>query len=172
MNFDLQPILENDLVRLRPLLSEDFDLLYKVASDQLVWEQHPDNKRYTLSGFTNFFNESIASKGAIVIIEKQSGNVIGSSRFNLVPKYKEAVEIGWTFLSRAYWGGKFNSVCKQLMMNYAFQFVNEIVFFVDKNNIRSQKAVEKLSSLNKNKLTIEQSSENRGNDLVYRIAKA
>lgn len=172
MSFDLQPILENDLVKLRPLSSKDFDSLYKVASDSLIWEQHPDNKRYTLSGFTKFFNESIASKGALVIIEKESGNVIGSSRFNLVPKYKEAVEIGWTFLSRVYWGEQYNLVCKQLMMNYAFQFVNEIVFFVDKNNIRSQKAVEKLSSIDKNKLTIEQSFENLGNDLVYRIAKA
>lgn len=171
MSFDLQPILENDLVKLRPLSSKDFDSLYKVASDSLIWEQHPDNKRYTLSGFTKFFNESIAFKGALVIIEKESGNVIGSSRFNLVPKYNEAVEIGWTFLSRAYWGGRYNSVCKQLMMNYAFQFVNGIVFFVGKNNIRSQKAVEKLSSLDKNRLTIEQSSENSGNDLVYRIAK-
>ncbi|PWL37980.1 N-acetyltransferase [Flagellimonas aquimarina] len=172
MSFDLQPTLENDLVKLRPLSLKDFDSLYKVASDKLIWEQHPDKERYTVSGFKKFFDESMASKGALVIIDRQSGNVIGGSRFNLVPKYKEAVEIGWTFLSRAYWGGTYNSLCKKLMMDYAFKFVDEIIFFVDKNNIRSQKAVEKLTRVDRNRLTIEESIENQGNDLVYRIAKA
>jgi RimJ/RimL family protein N-acetyltransferase len=172
MSFDLQPTLENDLVKLRPLSLKDFDSLYKVASDKLIWEQHPDKERYTVSGFKKFFDESMASKGALVIIDRQLGNVIGGSRFNLVPKYKEAVEIGWTFLSRAYWGGTYNSLCKKLMMDYAFKFVDEIIFFVDKNNIRSQKAVEKLTRVDRNRLTIEESIENQGNDLVYRIAKA
>jgi len=43
---NLQPVLENDLVKLAPLQESDFEALYRVASDPLVWEQHPNKNRY------------------------------------------------------------------------------------------------------------------------------
>jgi RimJ/RimL family protein N-acetyltransferase len=41
MPFELQPTLKGALLVLRPLRPEDFDALYAVASDPLIWEQHP-----------------------------------------------------------------------------------------------------------------------------------
>jgi N-acetyltransferase len=43
--FELQPVLTGDIIELRPLREEDFAQLYAVASDPLIWEQHPDPDR-------------------------------------------------------------------------------------------------------------------------------
>jgi len=46
MAFELQPILKGELIELRPLAPEDWDELFAVASDSLIWEQHPEPDRY------------------------------------------------------------------------------------------------------------------------------
>ncbi|SNZ01551.1 GNAT family N-acetyltransferase [Flagellimonas pacifica] len=171
MSFDRQPTLENDLISLRPLLPQDFDSLYEVAADSLIWEQHPDKERCTMSGFTSFFNESLSSKGALLIFDKESGKLIGSSRFNLLEDAPDAVEIGWTFLSRSYWGGPYNKSSKQLMISYGLRFVKEILLFVDRDNVRSQRAVEKLSVLDGIELTVDHSFQKFGDNIVYKIRK-
>lgn len=170
MDFDLQPTLKGNLVELRPLVAEDFDALYEVASDQNIWEQHPDKTRWTLPGFTDFFEESLNSKGCLIVIDKESENVIGSSRFKIRPNFKDAVEIGWTFLSKKYWGGQYNGGVKGLMMEHAFQHVNRILFFVAKDNFRSQKAVEKLITLESFNLSIEKEIKQE-EDITYIISK-
>jgi N-acetyltransferase len=73
MVFDLQPTLQNDLLIIRPLKADDFDKLYKVASDPLVWAQHPAKDRYQLAVFTPLFNDGLASGGAFVVIDKTTG---------------------------------------------------------------------------------------------------
>jgi N-acetyltransferase len=142
--FNLQPKLENDLLILRPLREEDFENLYKVASDPLIWEHHPAKDRYRKEVFEALFKDAIISAGAFAIIDKKTEQIIGSTRFHSIKETQNAIEIGWTFLSRQYWGGQYNKSMKCLMINYAFSFVGNILFFVDKNNIRSQKAVEKI----------------------------
>ena len=144
MNFNLQPILENDLLILRPLEEKDFEILYQVASDPLIWEQHPAKSRSQREGFETFFKEAIDSKGAFVVINKMTNEIIGSTRFCIINETQNAIEIGWTFLARKYWGGDYNKVLKTLMMEYAFNFVENIVFYINENNLRSQKAIEKM----------------------------
>ena len=143
---NLQPCLDNDLIKLRPLLKSDFDQLFLVAQDPLIWEQHPNRDRYNKNVFTDFFEDSIKSKGALVVIEKSSNQIIGSSRFKRIDNVANAIEIGWTFLSREYWGGKFNKSMKKLMIEYAFETFDNIIFYVGKENIRSQKAVLKIGA--------------------------
>lgn len=144
MNFDLQPTLENDLLMLRPLKEGDFENLYKVASDPFIWDQHPDKNRCQRDVFIVFFNEAIKTKGAFVIIDKKTSEVIGSTRFCSVKETSNAIEIGWTFLGRQYWGGYYNTSVKNLMMDYAFNYVDNIIFQINEHNFRSRKAVEKL----------------------------
>ncbi|MEX0313044.1 MAG: GNAT family N-acetyltransferase [Allomuricauda sp.] len=172
MGFDLQPILKSDLVNLRPLMAEDFEPLFKAASDPKIWEQHPDKERCTLSGFTRFFEESLKSKGALVIVDANSDAIIGSSRYKLRPNFKDAVEIGWTFLTKEYWGGRYNGAVKRLMMEYAFQHVNRILFFVATDNFRSQKAVEKLVLMDGFGLSIEKRVEPEEENIIYIIQKS
>ena len=59
MSFDYQPTLEGKIVAVRPLVAGDFDDLYAVASDPLLWEQHPVQTRYQPEGFREFFDESL-----------------------------------------------------------------------------------------------------------------
>jgi len=61
MPFDRQPILRGELVGLRPLSTEDFPYLYAVASDRLIWEQHPIKDRYKEEVFVGFFREALES---------------------------------------------------------------------------------------------------------------
>ncbi|UCH66196.1 MAG: GNAT family N-acetyltransferase [Ignavibacterium sp.] len=142
---NLQPTLEDDLIILRPLRENDFETLYEVAKDPLIWKQHPCSDRYKSSVYSKFFEESIKSNGALIILDKSSNNVIGSTRFKPVDNVESAIEIGWSFLSRDYWGGEYNKSMKKLMIDYAFKFIEEIIFYIDKDNKRSQKAVEKIS---------------------------
>jgi len=144
MNIDWQPSLENDLLILRPIKEEDFEPLFKVASDPLIWEQHPNKDRCKRNGFEVFFKEAISSNGAFTVIDKETGEVIGSTRFTPVIESTNAIEIGWTFLSRQYWGGQYNTSMKMVMMEYAFEFVDHILFYIHENNYRSQKAVDKI----------------------------
>lgn len=144
---DLQPTLEDEIILMRPLGISDFEPLYKIANDPLIWEQHPCPDRYKKGEYARFFEDSINSKGALIIIDKSSGEIIGSSRFKPVVNMPTAVEIGWSFLARKYWGGKYNKSMKQLMINNAFESIENIIFYVGKTNIRSQKAVEKIGGV-------------------------
>ncbi len=165
MSFDLQPFLSGELVRLRPLRSEDWDELYAIASDPLIWEQHPANDRYNEEVFRGFFREALDSGGARVIMDAASGRVIGSSRFHGYDQSKSEVEIGWTFLARSHWGGIYNKELKQLMLEHAFRFVRSIIFLIGPQNLRSQRAVEKIGATRAGSRVDEHGREN----FVFRI---
>jgi RimJ/RimL family protein N-acetyltransferase len=146
MKFDLQPTLTGKLIELRPLKPNDFEALFLAASDPLIWEQHPENDRYKREVFQKFFDSAIASKGAFAIIDRKSGRIIGSSRYCNLKLPESEVEIGWTFLERRFWGGRYNRELKSLMLDHAFQFVDCVLFVVGENNVRSQKALEKIGA--------------------------
>ncbi len=147
MSFDLQPILKGKLLELRPLRVEDVHDLYAVASDPLIWEQHPNSDRHQHEVFQEFFRQALESGGAFVAIDLKDGRIIGSSRFHGYNPEKSEIEIGWTFLARSHWGGLYNGEMKQLMLQHAFRFVESVVFLVGPQNVRSQKAVEKIGAV-------------------------
>ncbi|MFE9658293.1 GNAT family N-acetyltransferase [Micromonospora sp. NPDC006431] len=146
MSFDLQPVLRGDIVGVRPLRSADFDELYQVARDPLIWAQHPVKDRYRYEVFMRFFAESLTSGGALAVTST-AGNIIGSSRFHGYDQRRSEVEIGWTFLARSYWGGQANGQLKALMARHAFRFVKRVVFLVGPDNRRSQRALEKVGAV-------------------------
>jgi N-acetyltransferase len=145
-DFDLQPTLEDSLVVLRPLQESDFEGLFLVASDPVIWEQHPAKERSQKDGFSHFFSEAIKSKSAFLIIDKKSNKIIGTSRYNFSKESIRAIEIGWTFLAKEFWGGTYNRAIKNLMLIHAFTHFDLVLFYIDKNNFRSQKAVEKIGA--------------------------
>jgi len=147
MPFDLQPTLKGELLELRPLRPEDFADLYAVASDPLIWEQHPAKDRYQEAVFQAFFRQALESGGALLVRDCKDGRVIGSSRFHGYDPAKSEIEIGWTFLARSHWGGLFNRDMKQLMLRHAFQFVDRVIFLVGPQNLRSQRALEKIGAV-------------------------
>ncbi|MCU7645637.1 GNAT family N-acetyltransferase [Pseudomonas piscis] len=131
-------------LELRPLEATDFDSLYSVASDPLVWAQHPSPMRYQESVFREWFKEALASQCALVVLDRSNNQVIGSSRYYEFDEEKREVAIGYTFLARAKWGGGTNKELKDMMLTYAFQLVDTVWFHVDSQNIRSQRAMEKI----------------------------
>jgi len=147
MHFDLQPTLKGTLLELRPLREADYHDLYMVASDPLIWEQHPNTYRYKKEIFKIFFREAIESHGALIAIDLKTGKVIGSSRFHGYDKDKSEIEIGWTFLARNYWGGAYNKEMKHLMLRHAFKNVDNVIFLIGPQNLRSQKAIEKIGGM-------------------------
>jgi RimJ/RimL family protein N-acetyltransferase len=144
---DLQPVLRGDLLGLRPMRSEDFDALFAVAADPLIWEQHPARDRYQPEVFRAFFDEAMASGGALIATDSRDGQVIGGSRYHGYNAVESEIEIGWTFLARAYWGGKYNREMKELMLRHAFAFVDRVIFLIGPENYRSQRAVEKIGAI-------------------------
>lgn len=147
MSFDYQPVLKGERVELRPLCPQDYDGLYAVAADPLIWEQHPVPNRHEEAVFQAFFRESLVSGGALVAIDVNSQRIIGSSRFHGYRDQQSEVEIGWTFLARSYWGGIYNGELKRLMLGHAFRFVDGVVFLVGLQNVRSQRAVERIGGI-------------------------
>jgi RimJ/RimL family protein N-acetyltransferase len=145
--FDAQPTLAGALITLRPLRVDDFDALFAVASDPLLWEQHPAHDRHRPDVFRALFDEALASGGALVAIDRADGRIIGSSRYHAFDPAARQVEIGWTFLARSHWGGRYNREMKTLMLKHAFQFVDRVLFLVGPANVRSQRAMEKIGGV-------------------------
>ncbi len=142
---DRQPVLEGERLLLRPLQAGDWDSLYAIASDPMVWELHPANDRWQEPVFRAYFADALAQGGALIVIEKAGGAVIGSSRMQgHDPLNGGSVEIGWTFLARSHWGGAVNRELKRLMLGHALKYVERVDFRVGENNLRSRRAMEKI----------------------------
>ena len=94
MVFEAQPTLTGRLLELRPLQEDDYDALFAVASDRLIWEQHPASDRYQPEVFQKFFRDAMESGGALLAIDQATGAVIGSSRYHGYNESASEVEIG------------------------------------------------------------------------------
>jgi RimJ/RimL family protein N-acetyltransferase len=144
---DLQPTLRGELIDLRPIRAEDFAALFTAASDPLIWEQHPESDRYTEPVFRRFFDGAIECRGGLVTIDRKTGGMIGSSRYFGYDAGRNVVEIGWSFLTRPYWGGTYNGEMKKLMLQHAFKYVDRVIFIIGEENKRSRRAVEKIGAV-------------------------
>lgn len=82
MTFVRQPVLEGELVILRSLRHDDFDSLYAIASDRLLWELHPSKDRTQQVVFQRWFDQALASECGLAVIERDTGAVVGTSPFN------------------------------------------------------------------------------------------
>jgi len=140
------PILSDEQVTLRPLQWQDLDALYAVASDPLIWEQHPNSNRYQRPVFENYFQGAMESGGAFLISNSLTGEVIGSSRYYDHEPDKKLLKIGYTFFARSCWGQGHNHASKHLMITHAFGFVDNIIFHVGENNMRSRIAMTRLGA--------------------------
>lgn len=144
---DLQPTLSGDHVVLRPLVADDWEEMFAAAADPLIWAVHPAPDRYTEPVFRDYFDGALASGAAFAILDRETGRIIGSSRYHGYDAALGEIEIGWTFLARDYWGGAFNREIKTLMIGHAFGFAETVIFMVGERNFRSQRAMEKIGGV-------------------------
>ncbi|MBV6479729.1 MAG: hypothetical protein HGGPFJEG_02522 [Ignavibacteria bacterium] len=170
-NFDLQPHLENSIVIISPLKKQDFEKLFEAASDPLLWEQHPNKDRYKREVFENFFKGALESGGAFIVYNAVTNEVIGSSRYYGYLPEEKSVSIGYTFIKRSCWGGKYNRALKKLMLDHAFNHVEKVYFHIGANNIRSQKAILKLKAEKTGEADIEYYGEAPYRNFIYTMTK-
>ncbi len=169
-NFNLQPNLENEFVKIQPLKQTDFETLYSIASDPFIWKQHPNPDRYKRPVFETFFNGAMESEAAFLVFDKQ-GQAIGSSRYYEIDIKEKSLAIGYTFLAKGYWGGTYNKALKSLMLNHAFTFFDKVILHIGANNIRSQKATEKLGAKKIAEIEMEYYGEANRLNFLYQIEK-
>jgi RimJ/RimL family protein N-acetyltransferase len=143
---DLQPILENQDLLIKPLQSSDFETLYMVASDPLIWEQHPSKDRWKRDVFELFFQGAMESGGAFKIVNKKTNEIMGTTRFYDYKADVSSIQIGYTFYAIEHWGRGINLAVKNLLLDYIFQFVTQVKFQIGASNIRSQIAISRLGA--------------------------
>jgi len=141
-----QPVLQDDRIILTPLEATEFEELLAIASDPLIWAQHPNPNRWQREVFRTYFDGALASGGAFMIRSKAHGNAIGSTRFYDHDAQASEIKIGYTFFSRNQWGSGTNQRVKRLMLDYAFQHVKHVIFHVGIQNIRSRIAMQRLGA--------------------------
>jgi len=171
-SFNFQPSLKGSLVRIRPLAEKDYGILWELSSDPLIWEQLPRCERYKKDVYQKFFDESLSLKTTVAIIDLKSDQIIGSSRYARLDLVKSEVEIGWSFLTRQFWGKGYNADSKRLMIENAFNFVDSVFFVAAATNNRSRKAIEKLGSELERELDWPPKSEVQDKSVLYRIRKS
>ena len=153
---DRQPVLEDDRVLLRPLAEADREALYAVASDPMVWEQHPG--------------------GALAVIRKgdegREDRVVGATRYDAYDEEEGgSVEIGWTYLERAQWGKGINPAMKRLMLAHAFESVARVDFRVGDTNWRSRYALEAIGAERGTRYELERYQGKRVVHLIYELTR-
>lgn len=144
-SFEFQPRLEGPTLLVRPLVADDLETVYAAASDPEIWAIHPESDRWKRPVFERgYWAGALASGGAFTVIHKASGAVIGSSRYYQYEPEQRTIAIGYTFLTRAFWGGVTNQELKRLMLDHAFQYVDAVIFHIGSGNLRSRRALEKI----------------------------
>lgn len=145
--FDFQPTLVGPRITVRPILATDWEDMFAAARDPEIWAQHPAPDRYQETVFRGYFDDALACGKAFAFVEQKNGEIIGSSRYNDYDPAASEIEIGWTFLTRAYWGGSYNAEIKALMLDHAFKYVETVLFWVGAANYRSRRAMEKIGGV-------------------------
>jgi RimJ/RimL family protein N-acetyltransferase len=169
---DRQPTLETERLVLRPLTEADREPLYAVAGDPAVWEQHPIHDRWRRDVFDAFFDQGLASGGALAVTDKATGAVLGSTRYDKYdPEEGGVVEIGWTYLAPRYWGKGINHEMKRAMLAHAFAHVALVEFRVGDTNYRSRNALEAIGAVRTDRYELEKYQGKRVVHLVYEITR-
>ena len=169
---DRQPVLEGERLLLRPLSADDWEALFAVASDPEIWAIHPQHDRWQEPVFRAYFADALKQGGALVVIDKASGAIIGGSRMQAYdPADGGSVEIGWTFLARSHWGGAFNREMKRLMLGHALKFVERVDFRIGEDNLRSRRAMEKIGGRLSDRSDIVDTASGPVRHVVYEITR-
>jgi RimJ/RimL family protein N-acetyltransferase len=143
----LQPTLVGETIIVRPMTAHDVEPLHAVASDPEIWAMHPESTRWQREVFQRYAEGALSSGGGLVVARRDTGALVGASRYYDWDPGERHVVIGYTFLARAHWGDGTNRELKRLMIDHAFTFAEAVWFHVGEHNLRSRRAVEKLGAV-------------------------
>ena len=146
-------ILDGEHVRLVPLTRDHLSALCEVGLDPELWRWTASEVR-TCDNMRRYVEVALAAQAAgtalpFATIYKESGRVVGSTRFgNYAPEHRR-VEIGWTFVGRPWQRTAVNTEAKLLMLRHAFDTLglNRVEWKTDALNARSRAAILRLGAV-------------------------
>jgi RimJ/RimL family protein N-acetyltransferase len=151
--FDQPPTLDGELVRMEPLAERHREPLRSALSDAAVWRWVKIDAASEPALFNGWFDQALAnvagrSEFAFATVRREDGAAIGSSRYLSFRPDDLGLEIGWTVVSRAAWGGGANSEAKLLMLEHAFERLGcaRVEFKTDALNVRARAALAAMPS--------------------------
>lgn len=153
MDYTFVP-LQGDRARLEPLGPQHLTDLFQASRDPEIWEFLPTPWPRTPEELRGWYDSAqvVKSRGEefpFAIIDLETGKAVGSTRYlDLFPQHRR-IEIGWTWLGRAYWRTALNTECKYLLLKYAFEDLHciRMQLKTDLRNERSQKAIERIGAM-------------------------
>lgn len=146
-------IVENDIVKLRPVQMSDIEAIANAANDERIWE-HMSVTLLTQEAVENYIENAIKEreKGIsymFAVIEKKTDNIVGCTSFLDISFPHKRLEIGATWYNPTVWRSAINTNCKFLLFQYCFEVLNlnRIQIKTGHENYRSQKAIERIGAV-------------------------
>lgn len=155
MNIDISK-LKGKYIYLQLLQADHKETLRSLAKDERIWEGNRGfiinetfNEQFDKYFATAIDNNAMGGQQAFVMRKTNDDAIIGMTRFLNIDKKDKRLEIGYTWYIPAVWGKVYNKECKLLLLQYTFEVLNfnRAQFNVAAQNIRSQKAVEKIGGV-------------------------
>ncbi|MGE7610685.1 GNAT family N-acetyltransferase [Paenibacillus sp. NPDC101420] len=146
-------ILEGNTVKLVPMDDSHVEGLARVLRNPNIWEftwrKITSDEQVQDLITTAFANQNNESQTPFVIIEKATGQIVGTTRIMHPDLVHRNAEIGCTWISPEYWRTSVNTEAKSLLLHYCFEELKliRVEFTVVKTNLRSQRAVERLGAV-------------------------
>ena len=153
MDFNLDIILEDVRVKLKPLTLNDIEQLLPFSLNEPdIWTyslQQPNSK----AALKNYIETALAEKSIqkafpFGVIDKRDNKVAGSTRFYDYNAYHKSYSIGYTWYGKNYRGTGLNTHCKYVMLKFAFETMQleRVEFRADYNNARSIAAMKNIGA--------------------------
>ena len=145
---DRDLILESERILLRPLQREDLQALLELTQDPSLWTYFTHDLS-TLAGLETWAAGHFSGdRLQFVVIDKQSGKMLGSTGFGNYCPRDQRIEIGWTWLGKAFQGTGINGQMKSLMLQYAFEVLEmlRVEFKTDVLNLPARQALLRLGA--------------------------
>ena len=150
--FSTELTLENESIVMRPLGLDDIDLIESISYHKELGEFGARVKNR--NDLIEYFNFCLNSKNdkelyPLIIISKKNKSPIGVTMFGNISFQHKRLEIGWTWIAVKLQGTGVNAICKRLLLDYCFDNLNlrRVEFKIDVNNLKSQKAIEKMGAV-------------------------
>lgn len=143
-------ILETGRVRLRPMNETDYAPFLELAAEEALWQYFSLNladPRQLRQWMNAAFNEQQAqTRQPFTIIDKETGQVAGSSSMGNISYHDLRLEIGWSWLGKPFRSTGVNRHAKYAMMRYAFEELGfeRVEFKTDVLNERARKGLQKI----------------------------
>jgi RimJ/RimL family protein N-acetyltransferase len=149
------PLLRGKYVYLRFATEADRETMRPLAKDERLWEFTKTlliNDTYDQQ-FDEYYDQALATVNdhgqAFIICQTGDDKVLGMTRIHNVVIKDKGAEIGHTWYIPEVWGLVHNKECKLLLLQFLFETVGfyRVQFRIAHQNIRSQKAVEKIGGV-------------------------